>query len=577
MLRLKGFAKAYTWPVLGAVVLLFVQAFSELALPGYMSDIVNRGVLQGDTEEILKLGGFMLGVTLLSLCCSVAVGFLASRTAAGVSRDLRRALFEKVQSFSNREFDTFSASSLITRTTNDVTQIQQLLVMMIRMVFYAPILAVGGFLHALDKSPSMSWIIGVGVLMVIGIVSLVFTLAIPRFKRIQKIIDRMNAVVRENLEGMLVIRAFNTRKFEEERFDKVNQELTSVTLFVHRVLSGMMPAMFLLMNLVTIVVVWVGAGEIAASHLNVGDLMAYIQYVMQIIMAFLFMSMMFIQIPRASISAGRIADVLETELSVKDVKSDGLPSEGKGEGLLVFEHVSFSYPGAESPVLKDISFTARPGETTAIIGPTGSGKTTIANLIPRFYDVCEGQITIDGVDIGKIPLFDLRKKLGFVPQKAMLFSGSIRSNLAYGDESAGEGELLGAAAVAQALDFIEEKPEGLDAPIAQKGANVSGGQKQRLSIARALLREPQIYIFDDCFSALDYGTDARLRAALRERTRSAAILMIAQRIHTIRDAAQILVLDQGRIVGRGTHQELLQTCGLYREIASSQLGEGESL
>ncbi len=574
MIRLVRYMKPYIWLVLMAVVLLFIQAASELALPDYMSDIVNNGIANGDTSYIIKTGILMVAVTLLSMVCSTIVGLFAAKTAAGVSKDLRVDVFEKVQLFSNREFDKFSASSLITRTTNDITQIQQLLIMMIRMIFYAPILGVGGFLHALAKSSSMSWIIGAAVVMLLGIIATVFTLAIPKFKLIQNIIDKLNGVVRENLEGMLVIRAFNTQDFEEDRFDKVNKELTATNLFVNRVMSGMMPAMMLLMNLVTVVVVWVGSNQVSGFKLDVGDMMAYMQYVMQIIMAFLFMSMMFIQIPRASISAGRIADVLETEISIFDLKEKAvLPARRNGE--VTFENVTFSYPGAEEAVLHDISFTAKPGQTTALIGSTGSGKSTIVNLIPRFYDITEGAIMIDGINIKDMSLHDLRDNLGYVPQKGMLFAGTIRSNLTYADENATEEEILKAADIAQAMEFIDSKPEGFASPIAQGGSNVSGGQKQRLSIARALLKNPQIFIFDDSFSALDYKTDAKLRAALKEKTHSSTVLLIAQRISTIREADQILVLDQGRIVGRGTHRELLENCGVYKEIALSQLSEEE--
>ncbi|MDD2484298.1 MAG: ABC transporter ATP-binding protein [Eubacteriales bacterium] len=574
MIRLIKYLKPYSGLILLSVLLLFIQAASELALPGYMSDIVNRGIATADTSYIIKTGVLMIAVTLLSVVCSTAVGLLASKTAAGSCKDLRSDLFKKVQLFSNAEFDQFSASSLITRTTNDITQIQQLLIMMIRMVFYAPILAVGGFLHALAKSSSMSWIIGVAVVMLLCIVFTVFSLAIPKFKRIQTIIDRVNAVVRENLEGMLVIRAFNTQRFEEARFDEVNKELTAVSLFVHRVMSGMMPAMMLLMNLVTVAVVWVGASQVADFRLDVGDMMAYMQYVMQIIMAFLMMSMMFIQIPRASISAGRIADVLKTEPSITDVAESTVPMP-RLRGEVCFDKVTFSYPGASEPVLREISFTASPGQTTALIGSTGSGKSTIVNLIPRFYDITEGEIRIDGMDIKKMSLHDLRENLGYVPQRGMLFSGTIRSNLTYADANASEEEIRKAAEIAQAMEFIEAKPEGFASAIAQGGSNVSGGQKQRLAIARALLKNPQIYIFDDSFSALDYKTDANLRAALKEKTKSSTVLLIAQRISTIRDAEQILVLEQGRIVSRGTHKELLKQCEVYQEIAASQLSEEE--
>lgn len=574
MIRLANYLKPYARLIVLAVLLLLVQATCDLALPDYMSDIVNKGIVNGDTGYILKVGLQMLGVALVGMVCSTLVGLLASRTAAGVSKDLRTNIFEKVESFSNKEFDRFSASSLITRTTNDITQIQMLLVMMIRLVIYAPILGVGGIIHALAKSKSMSWIIGVAVALLLGLILVMFSLAMPKFKMIQSLIDKLNLVVRENLAGMLVIRAFRTQRFEEKRFDRTNQELTGTNLYVNRVMSGMFPAMMLIMNLITVLVVWVGAKQVSALKMDVGDMMAYMQYVMQIIMAFLMMSIMFIQIPRSSVSAGRIAEVLETEPSITNRK-DAVTLQQRLQGTITFKNVTFTYPGAEEPVLHDINFTALPGQTTAFIGSTGSGKSTLVNLIPRFYDPTAGEIQIDGINIQNITLHDLRQNLGYVPQKGVLFSGTIASNLRYADENAAEQEMLQAAEIAQAMEFIETKPESFAAPIAQGGANVSGGQKQRLSIARALLKNPQIFIFDDSFSALDFKTDANLRAALKARTAASTVLIVAQRISTIMNADQIIVLEQGRIVGRGTHRELLATCEVYREIALSQLSEEE--
>ncbi|RNC29034.1 MAG: putative ABC transporter ATP-binding protein [Candidatus Dichloromethanomonas elyunquensis] len=574
MTRLIIYMKPYTRLILFAVLLLFIQATCDLALPDYMSDIVNKGIMNGDSGYIFKIGMKMLGVALLGMTCSTAVGLLASRTAAGVSKDLRANIFEKVESFSNREFDRFSASSLITRTTNDITQIQMLLVMMIRLVIYAPILGVGGVIHALAKSKSMSWIIGVAVVMLLGLILVMFTLAMPKFKKIQTMIDKLNLVVRENLAGMLVIRAFRTQRFEEKRFDQANRELTDTNLYVNRVMSGMMPAMMLIMNLITVLVVWVGSKQVSALQMDVGDMMAYIQYVMQIIMAFLMMSMMFIQIPRSSVSAVRIAEVLETEPSITN-HPHPVELKERVQGAVAFKDVTFTYPGAEKPVLHRINFTAYPGQTTAFIGSTGSGKSTLINLIPRFYDPTEGEVLIDGIDIKKLTLHDLRQNLGYVPQKGILFSGTIQSNLRYADENAAESEMLKAAEIAQAMEFIESKPEGFHTLISQGGSNVSGGQKQRLSIARALLKSPQIFIFDDSFSALDFKTDANLRAALKEQTASSTILIVAQRISTIMNADQIIVLEQGRIVGQGTHRELLDTCEVYREIAVSQLSKEE--
>ena len=515
----------------------------------------------------------MLGISLISALCTIVVGFLAARTAAGVCRTLRSSLFNKVEHFSHAEFDRFSTSSLITRTTNDITQVQTLIVMMIRMVFYAPIMGVGGVIHALAKSTSMSWIIALAVVCMLLLIMVVFVTAMPRFRIVQRLIDRLNLVVRENLEGMLVIRAFNTQKFEEKRFDKANRDLTDNSLFINRVMAAMMPTMMLIMNLVTILIVWVGAKQVSAFQMDVGDMMAYMQYVMQIIMAFLMLSMMFIMIPRASVSAERIADVLEAEPSITD--ADGAQSVESCKGLVEFRHVYFRYPGADEDVLHDIDFTARPGETTAFIGSTGSGKSTIVNLLPRFYDVTQGEITIDGADIRSLELKSLRSQLGYVPQKGVLFSGTIHSNLSYADKNATDAEICEGAEIAQAMEFIDSKPERFEAPIAQGGSNVSGGQKQRLSIARALVKKPQIYIFDDSFSALDFKTDAKLRAALHEKTGSATTFLVAQRISTIMHAEQIIVLENGRIAGKGTHEELMESCEVYREIALSQLSKEE--
>lgn len=573
MKRLAKYLAPYWSSILLAIILLFGQAMCDLTLPDYMADIVNQGIATGNASEVLSVGLKMLGLSLVGAFCSVAVGLLGARVAAGTCRTLRKELFHKVEHFSNAEFDRFSTSSLITRTTNDITQVQMLIVMGIRLAFYAPIMGVGGVAHALAKSRSMSWIIVVAVVCLLGLVAVAFLVAMPKFRVIQKLIDRLNLVVRENLSGMLVIRAFNTQKFEEQRFDRANSDLTSTNLFVSRVMSCMMPTMMLIMNLSMVLIVWVGAKQVSAFQLDVGDMMAYMQYVMQIIMSFLMLSMMFIMIPRASVSAERIADVLETEPSIQNQKRPRRME--RCEGVLRFHHVSFRYPGAVEDVLHDIDFTARPGEITAFIGSTGSGKSTIINLIPRFYDVTEGSITLDGVDVRELELHDLRRQMGYVPQKGMLFSGTIRSNLSYADVGATQEEIEAGAEIAQATEFISAKPYGLDTPIAQGGGNVSGGQKQRLSIARALVKRPQIYLFDDSFSALDFKTDAKLRAALREKTGGATTLLVAQRISTIMQAEQIIVLENGRIVGRGTHRELMETCGIYREIATSQLSEEE--
>lgn len=573
MTRLLKYCTPYVGYILFAIVLLFAQASCDLSLPDYMSDIINTGIVSGNTREILNTGAKMLAFSLLSAVCSVAVSMIAARVAAGVCRTLRLRIFEKVESFSNAEFDKFSTSSLITRTTNDITQVQTLIVMMIRMVFYAPIMGTGGVLRALAKSKSMSWIIALAVICLLCLVAFMFIVAMPRFRVIQKLIDRLNLVVRENLEGMLVIRAFSTQKFEEKRFDKANSDLTNTNLFINRVMSGMMPTMMLIMNLITVLIVWVGSQQVSAFHMEVGDMMAYMQYVMQIIMAFLMMAMMFIMIPRASVSAERIADVLETEPAI--LNRPDAKSIDHCKGVIRYDHVSFRYPGAEEQVLHDIDFTASPGQTTAFIGSTGSGKSTIVNLIPRFYDVTEGKITIDDVDIRELDLHALRRQLGYVPQKGNLFSGTIKSNLAYADPDAADEEIIDAAQIAQAMEFIDSKPERFDTGIAQGGSNVSGGQKQRLSIARALVKKPQIYIFDDSFSALDFKTDANLRAALHEKTGWTTTLIVAQRISSIMNADQIIVLENGRIAGKGTHRELMENCEVYREIALSQLSKEE--
>ena len=573
MTRLLRYAEPYFWLILAAVMLLFGQAMCDLALPDYMSDIVNEGIATGDTGTIIGIGFRMILISLTGGMLSIAVGYLASRVGAGIGQQLRIDLFEKVESFSNVEFDKFSTSSLITRTTNDVTQVQTLVIMMIRMIFYAPIMGIGGIIHAVNNSASMSWIIALAIVVLVGIIATLFSLALPRFKVIQTLVDRLNQVVRENLSGLLVTRAFNTQDFEEARFDKENKTLTDTNLFVNRTMAAMMPLMMLLMNLITVLIVWVGSYQVSAFKIDVGQMMAYMQYVMQIIMAFLMMSMMFIMIPRASVSAVRIADVLESDPQIKN-RPDALLFSSS-EGVLRFDHVSFRYPGAEEDVLHDIDFTAKPGETTAFIGSTGSGKSTIANLVPRFYDVTEGSITIDGTDIRDMELHSLRSQLGYVPQKAVLFSGTIDSNLRYADKNATDEEILSGAQIAQAMEFIESRPEGFETPIAQGGSNVSGGQKQRLSIARALVKKPQIYIFDDSFSALDFKTDSALRAALRKETGGSTVLLIAQRISTIMDAEQIIVLEAGKIAGKGTHEQLMKSCEVYREIALSQLSKEE--
>jgi len=558
-----------------------IEAMGESTIVQYASNSIKAeyaalgmNVDKVQSRFILNIGLRMLLVSLFSALCVVFVGYFAARTGAGLARNLRRDVFTKVESFSNIEMDKFSTASLITRTTNDINHVQMLVMMMIRMVFYSLIMAVGGIIKAVGKSQSMTWVIAVGVIAVLGLILVVLVVALPKFKLIQKLVDKLNLVTRENLSGMMVIRAFNTQKFEEERFDKANQELTKTNLFVNRVMVVMFPSMMLIMNAVTLLIIWVGANQIANSNMLVGDMMAFMQYAMQIMFSFLMLSFMFIMVPRASVAAQRIAEVLETEPQIKDPK-EAKSFSTEARGVVEFRNVSFRYNGAEEDMLKNISFTAMPGQTTAIIGSTGSGKTTLVNLILRFYDATEGQVLVDGVDVREVAQHDLREKIGYVPQKSSLFSGTIESNLKYVLESASEEDMRTALDIAQALEFVNEKPDGIKSDISQGGGNVSGGQKQRLSIARALVKKPEIYIFDDSFSALDFKTDSALRKALKERLHSATVILVAQRISTIMNAEQIIVLDEGRIVGKGTHKELMEKCTTYREIALSQLSKEE--
>ena len=526
------------------------------------------------TRYILKTGGIMLLIALLSAAAAIMTGFLASRLAASLGRELRGRVFRKVVSFSNTEFDRYSTASLITRSTNDIQQIQMLLVMLLRVVFYAPIMGVGGVLKVLNTNTSMAWIIALAVGLLMILVLVLFATVMPRFKLMQKLVDRLNLVTREILTGLPVIRAFSTQKHEEERFDKANRDLTRTNLFVNRVMTCMMPAMMLIMNGIAVLIVWTGAHGVENGAMQVGDMMAFIQYTMQIIMAFLMISMVSVMLPRASVSAQRIEEVLQTKSVIEDPK-DPKPFDESKKGVVEYRHVSFRYPGAEENVLEDIDFTALPGQTTAFIGSTGSGKSTLVNLLPRFYDVTEGEILVDGVDVREVAQHDLRARLGYVPQKGVLFSGTISSNLKYGHEEITDEAMVEAAQIAQATEFINAKPDGYDEEIAQGGTNVSGGQKQRLSIARAIAARPEILIFDDSFSALDYKTDSALRKALHEQVSDSTILIVAQRISTILHADQIIVLDEGRIVGKGTHEELLKTCEVYQQIATSQLSKEE--
>ena len=525
------------------------------------------------TNYILVTGGKMLALAALGMLASITVGLMASRVAASVGREARGKVFQKVVGFSNGEFDKFSTASLITRSTNDIQQIQMLTVMILRMVLYAPIMAVGGIWKVLHTNVSMTWIIALGVALILMVVIVLFLVVMPKFKIVQKMVDRLNLVSREILTGLQVIRAFGTEKYEEERFDKANKDLTRLNLFVNRAMTFMMPVMMLVMNGISVLIVWTGAHSVNDGAMQVGDMMAFIQYTMQIIMAFLMICMISVMLPRAAVSAERVDEVLRSSTAINDPEQPEKLEDCRGE--ICFDHVSFRYPGAEEDVLQDLNFTAKPGQTTAIIGSTGSGKSTLVNLIPRFYDVTEGKITLDGHDIRSLTQHDLRAQLGYVPQKGVLFSGDIASNILYGNPEGSREEMEEAAQIAQATEFIDNKKKRYESPISQGGSNVSGGQKQRLSIARAIAKHPRVFIFDDSFSALDYKTDAAVRSALSSRTKDAAVIIVAQRISTILHAAQIIVLDDGKIAGIGTHRELLKNCEAYYQIASSQLSEEE--
>lgn len=573
MLKLFRLFKPYIWHLVALLALVFVTVYASLQLPDYMAKIVNEGIVLKNNGLILQTGGTMLLIALIGAVATVGVGYLASKIATGVSMDARAKLFARVESFSLGEFNKFSTASLITRSTNDVQQIQVVLVILLRMVLQAPLTGGWAIIKAYNIAPSMSWIMYLAVAVLIGIIIVLFTVALPKFQLLQKLVDKLNLVTRQNLTGLRVIRAFNNEKVEQEKFEKANVDLTNTNLFVNRIMVVMQPVMMLIFNLTAITIVWVGAHFIGDGTLLIGNMIAFMQYSMQVIMAFLMVSIIFIMIPRASVSAKRVMEVINTEPVIKDPKKPLKLEESNG--LVEFKDVAFSYPGADHSVLCDISFDAKPGQTTAIIGSTGSGKSTLINLIPRFYDVTRGQVLVDGIDVREVKLEDLYAKIGYVPQKGVLFSGNVESNIKYGAPEASVDRVEKAANTAQATEFIEHLDGKFEANIAQGGANVSGGQKQRLSIARAIARDPEIYIFDDSFSALDFKTDANLRQALSGEIKNKTVLIVAQRISTILNADKIVVLDEGKIEGIGTHRELMKNCQVYQEIAYSQLSEEE--
>lgn len=573
MIKLFRFLKPYKKYVAMVLILLFFQSMAELYLPTLMSDIVDIGIIKGDTDYILRIGGYMIIVALASGICVILSSFLSAKVATAFGRDIRREIFVKGEKFSLHEFDKIGTSSMITRTTNDVTQIQQVTVMIMRMMVSAPIMAIGGLIMAVSKDKKLSLVLAVAIPLLGLVIFLVAKKAVPLFKVMQKKVDKINLVLRENLIGIRVIRAFNRIDDEKKRFEEASYDFTKTAVKVNKMMAIVMPAMMVIMNFTSIAIIWFGGLRIDSGDIQVGDMMAFLQYAMQIMFSFIMVAVMFVMIPRAEASAVRVNEVLDIKPEITDTKN---PENTDGrKGYVEFKNVTFSYPGAEEPAIKNISFSVNPGEITAIIGGTGSGKSTLINLIPRFYDIQCGNILVDGVDIREMTQENLRKKIGFVPQKAVLFSGTINKNIKYGKEDATEEEVKRAAEVAQASEFIANMKEGYDAVIAQGGNNVSGGQKQRLSIARALIRKPEIYIFDDSFSALDFKTDAKLRAALKEETKESTVIIVAQRVSTVIDADRIIVLDEGRISEIGTHRELLKSCEVYKEIVSSQLSEEE--
>ena len=551
---------------------MITQSATSYVKEQYKDIGINTDKLQ--SNYVIIAGIKMVGIALISMVATVVVSFIAARVAAALGRNLRKDVFNKVVGFSNAEFDEFSTASLITRTTNDIQQIIMLVVMGLRIVFYAPILGIGGVIKVINTGASMGWVIGVAVISILLLVIVLFTFAMPKFKSVQKLVDRLNLVTRESLTGMLVIRAFSTQKYEEEKFEVANKNLTRTNLFVNRVMTVMMPLMMFIMNVITLLIVWVGSHRIDEGIMQVGTMMAFMQYTMQIIMAFLMISMVSVILPRAMVSAQRVSEVLNVDVAIKDSEKLQMFNDDE-KGTIEFKNVSFRYPGADEDVISNVSFKAFPGETTAFIGSTGSGKSTLINLIPRFYDTTEGEILIDGVNIKSVSQYDLREKIGFIPQKGLLFSGTIESNLKYGGDHITDEDMIKASEIAQAMEFINSKEEGFNTEIAQGGTNVSGGQKQRLAIARAIAKKPEVFIFDDSFSALDFKTDAKLRKAINTELKESTLLIVAQRISTIMNANQIIVLDEGKVVGKGTHKELMENCEVYQQIALSQLSKEE--
>src|SRR5689334_4147611 len=573
MIRLLRYLKPFRGAVALVLVLVFLQSLANLYLPTLMADIVDKGIVTGDTDYIVRVGGLMLLITLGGTICAVIASFFAARSAVGFGRLVRGKLFAHVESFSLHEFDTVGTASLITRTTNDTNQVQQVLVLMLNVLVSAPLLAIGGVILAIAQDATLAWILVVAIPILVLAIYLIMSRAIPLFRIIQVKLDRLNLILDEGLTGVRVIRAFDRTAHERRRFDIANRDLTETAVTVNRTVAALFPIMMLVLNLSTIAIVWFGSVRIDRGEMQVGALIAFMQYALQILFAMLMLSLMFVFLPRAAASADRINAVLDMAPEIRD--AERVRPAGAQRGYVEFDDVTFSYPGAEEPALAHISFTARPGQVTAIIGGTGAGKSSLVGLIPRFYDVASGRVLVDGVDVRELAQHDLRSRIGYVPQQAVLFSGTVAGNIRFGTESATDEQVYHAAEIAQATEFVEGMDAGFDSAIAQGGTNVSGGQKQRLSIARALARRPEIYVFDDSFSALDYATDARLRAALKRETTDATVFIVAQRVSTIMDADQILVLDQGRLVGSGTHRELMESSPVYREIVLSQLSAEE--